>query len=93
MATLFGKVDVSLAVTSGVHTAEDALKALMAGADVTHLCSALLQQGPQAISTIEQGMREWMEEHEYQSVQQLKGSVCRDRALILAPMIAPTMCK
>ena len=80
-ATLFGKVDLSLAVTGGVHTAEDALKALMAGADVTHLCSVLLQQGPQALAEIEQGMREWMTEHEYQSVQQLKGSVCRDRAI------------
>ena len=81
VATLFGKVDLSLAVTGGVHTAEDALKALMAGADVTHLCSVLLQQGPQALAEIEQGMREWMTEHEYQSVQQLKGSVCRDRAI------------
>lgn len=81
VATLFGKVDLSLAVTGGVHSAEDALKALMAGADVTHLCSVLLQQGPQALAEIEQGMREWMTEHEYQSVQQLKGSVCRDRAI------------
>ncbi len=81
VATLFGKVDLSLAVTGGVHSAEDALKALMAGADVTHLCSVLLQQGPQALAEIEQGMREWMTEHEYQSVQQLKSSVCRDRAI------------
>lgn len=81
VATLFGKVDLSLAVTGGVHTAEDALKALMAGADVTHLCSVLLKQGPQALAGIEQVMREWMAEHEYQSVQQLKGSVCRDRAI------------
>ncbi|NLY13646.1 MAG: dihydroorotate dehydrogenase-like protein [Gammaproteobacteria bacterium] len=81
VATLFGKVDLSLAVTGGIHTAEDALKALMAGADVTHLCSVLLQQGPQVISEIEQGMRAWMAEHEYESVQQLKGSVCRDRAI------------
>ena len=81
VATLFGKVDLSLAVTGGVHTAEDALKALMAGADVTHLCSVLLKQGPQALAEIEQGLREWMTEHEYESVQQLKGSVCRDRAI------------
>lgn len=81
VATLFGKVDLSLAVTGGIHNAQDALKALMAGADVTHLCSVLLKQGPQAVAEIEQGMREWMVEHEYQSVQQLKGSVCRDRAI------------
>lgn len=81
IATLFGKVDLSLAVTGGVHSATDAMKALMAGADVTHLCSALLKQGPQALADIEQGMRDWMAEHEYESVQQLKGSVCRDRAI------------
>ena len=81
VATLFGKVDLSLAVTGGVHTAEDALKALMAGADVTHLCSVLLKHGPQALAAIEQGMREWMMEHEYESVQQFKGSVCRERAI------------
>ncbi|WP_205342268.1 dihydroorotate dehydrogenase-like protein [Denitrificimonas caeni] len=81
IASLFGKVDLSLAVTGGIHTAADALKALMAGADVTHLCSVLLKQGPQAVAEIEQGIREWMAEHEYASVQQLKGSVCRDRAI------------
>lgn len=81
VATLFGKVDLSLAVTGGIHSATDAMKALMAGADVTHLCSALLKQGPQVLAEIEQGMREWMTEHEYESVQQLKGSVCRDRAI------------
>lgn len=81
IATLFGKVDLSLAVTGGVHSATDAMKALMAGADVTHLCSALLKHGPQALADIEQGMRDWMAEYEYESVQQLKGSVCRDRAI------------
>lgn len=81
VATLFGKVDLSLAVTGGIHNAEDAMKALMAGADVTHLCSVLLKQGPQTVAQIEQGMREWMGEHEYASVQQLKGSVCRERAI------------
>lgn len=81
IATLFGKVDLSLAVTGGVHSADDALKALMAGADVTHLCSVLLQQGPQAVAEIEQAMRDWMTEHEYESVRQLKGSVCRDHAI------------
>ena len=81
VASLFGKVDLSLAVSGGIHTATDAMKALMAGADVTHLCSVLLKQGPQALAEIEHGMRVWMTEHEYESVQQLKGSVCRDRAI------------
>lgn len=81
VASLFGKVDLSLAVTGGIHTATDAMKALMAGADVTHLCSLLLKQGPQALAEIEHDMRVWMTEHEYESVLQLKGSVCRDRAI------------
>ena len=81
IATLFGKVDLSLAVTGGIHDSTDVMKALMAGADVTHLCSVLLKQGPHALAEIEQGMREWMAIHEYESVQQLKGSVCRDKAI------------
>lgn len=81
VATLYGHVNLSLAVTGGIHGAEDALKALMAGADITHVCSVMIRQGPEVIATILQDMQQWMEEHEYESVRQLKGSVCRDRAL------------
>lgn len=80
VALLYGKVDLSLAVTGGFHTAADALKALLAGADVVHLCSVLLRQGPQAIGEILRDMQEWLEEKEYESVAQLKGSLSHQHA-------------
>jgi dihydroorotate dehydrogenase (fumarate) len=72
---LFGRVKASLAATSGVHTAEDAVKLVMAGADVTMLCSSLLLKGPQHLGTVLSGMEKWMQEHEYVSVQQMRGSM------------------
>ncbi len=75
VAILYGRVSSSLAATSGIHRASDALKMLMAGADVTMLCSALLRHGPQHLSVIEREMCAWMEQHEYESVTQLKGSL------------------
>jgi dihydroorotate dehydrogenase (fumarate) len=75
IAILYGHVNASLAATSGIYSGQDALKMLMAGANVTMLCSVLLRHGIQHIRTIEQEMREWMEDHEYESVQQLQGSM------------------
>ena len=75
IAMLYGRIGASLAATSGIHRATDALKMLMAGADVTNLCSVLLRRGIEHIRVIEREMREWMEEHEYESVEQLKGSM------------------
>jgi dihydroorotate dehydrogenase (fumarate) len=75
IAILHGRILANLAATSGIHRASDALKMLMAGADVTMLCSVLLRRGIGHIAVIEREMREWMEQHEYDSVQQLKGSV------------------
>ena len=75
IAMLYGRIGASLAATSGIHRATDALKMLMAGADVTMLCSILLRRGIKHIQVIEREMREWMEEHEYESVEQLKGSM------------------
>ena len=75
IAMLYGRIGANLAATSGIHRASDALKMLMAGADVTMLCSVLLRRGIDHIKVIEQDMREWMEEHEYESVEQLKGSM------------------
>ena len=75
IALLYGKVRPSLAATSGVHRATDALKMLMAGADVTMLCSALIRHGVRQIGVIERDLIAWMEEHEYESVTQLKGSL------------------
>lgn len=81
VAALYGHVSLSLAVTGGIHSATDALKALMAGADVTHLCSVLLKQGPDYLRTVRDDLLHWMEQHEYSSVQQLKGSVSRKHAI------------
>ena len=75
IAMLYGRIGANLAATSGIHRATDALKMLMAGADVTMLCSILLRRGIDHIGVIEREMREWMEEHEYESVEQLKGSM------------------
>src|SRR5580765_6843330 len=75
VAILYDKLGCSLAATSGIHRATDALKMLMAGADVTMLCSVLIRHGVKQIQVIEREMREWMEEHAYESVEQLKGSM------------------
>ena len=84
VAILYGHLRVNLAATSGLHRATDALKMLMAGADVTMLCSVLIRHGVQQIGVIEREMVAWMEEHEYESVTQLKGSLsqknCADPA-------------
>ena len=71
---------VSLAATSGIHGSEDVVKALMVGADVVMMTSALLQHGPQHIRTVEAGLRSWMYEHEYTSVDQLRGSASQATA-------------
>lgn len=81
LAILSGRVKASLAATSGIHTGFDALKMLMAGADVTMLCSALLRHGIDYIKTIESTMCGWMSEHEYESVAQLKGSMSQKNSL------------
>jgi dihydroorotate dehydrogenase (fumarate) len=73
IALLYGRIGANLAATSGIHHGVDALKMLMAGADVTMLCSVLLRRGIDHIRVIEREIREWMEEHEYESVEQIKG--------------------
>ena len=75
VAILHGRIKASLAATSGVHTTQDVLKMLMAGADVTMMCSALLKHGPQRIKEILTELNQWMLEHEYVSVKQMKGSM------------------
>ena len=75
IAILHDRVRANLAATSGIHRATDALKMLMAGADVTMLCSVLIRHGIEQIGVIEREMIEWMDEHEYASVQQLRGSL------------------
>jgi dihydroorotate dehydrogenase (fumarate) len=73
IALLYRRLGISLAATGGVHRGTDALKLLMAGADVTMLCSALLRHGIGYLRKVECEMAEWMEEHEFESVEQLKG--------------------
>ena len=75
IAMLYGRVSCSLAATTGVWTAEDAVKLLLAGADVTMMASALFRHGPEHLGVVLEGMRTWLDEHEYASVEQLKGSV------------------
>jgi dihydroorotate dehydrogenase (fumarate) len=65
---------VSLAATSGVHAGTDAVKALMVGADVVMMTSALLRHGPEHVATVENGLRAWLSEREYVSVDELRGS-------------------
>lgn len=74
-AVLHGRLKADLAATSGVHAAADVLKLLMAGASVTMLCSALYKFGVSHIRTIEADLVRWMEEREYASVAQMRGSM------------------
>jgi dihydroorotate dehydrogenase (fumarate) len=75
IAIISSQVSISLAASSGVHTANDVVKLLMAGADVTMMASALLRRGPAHLQQVIGGLRAWLEEHEYESVEQVKGSM------------------
>lgn len=75
VAILYGHVKCSLALTTGIHTTEDAIKAVMAGADVANVCSVLLHEGVGKIGELVTGMSEWLEAHEYESLAQMKGSL------------------
>ena len=75
IAILHGRLQISLAASSGIHAFEDVIKMLMVGADVAMLCSTLLKNGLGRIKHIEEGMTRWMEEYEYTSIDQIKGSM------------------
>ena len=75
LAILHGRVRCQLAATGGVHTATDALKALMCGADVIQMVSALLMHGPLALQRAVSGIEQWLIENEYESLSQLRGSM------------------
>jgi dihydroorotate dehydrogenase (fumarate) len=75
VAILSGEVDAELAVTTGVHGAEEALKVLLAGATVVMMTSALLRNGPSHAAAVLTAMRSWLDDHEYASVDQLRGSM------------------
>jgi dihydroorotate dehydrogenase (fumarate) len=76
---LYGRIRLSLAATSGIHSAEDVIKLLLVGSDVTMLCSALLKNGVGHLKEIERDLREWLDYHEYESVNQMQGSMSQLR--------------
>src|SRR6202158_5041710 len=78
---LYGRIRLSLAATSGIHSAEDVIKLLLVGADVTMLCSVLLRDGVSQVHEIERDLREWLDYHEYESVNQMQGSMSQLRCL------------
>jgi dihydroorotate dehydrogenase (fumarate) len=75
IAILYGRIQADLALTSGIHTGEDMLKATMAGASVAMLTSELLQKGFGRVPAILSDVEQWMVDHEYTSIQQMKGSL------------------
>jgi dihydroorotate dehydrogenase (fumarate) len=79
IAILYGRVKASLAGTSGVHTAEDAIKMIMAGADVAQMCAALLVHGPEYLATVLADMNKWLEKHEYSDLKMAKGSMSQKK--------------
>jgi len=75
VAIMYGRVPTDFAITTGIHTHEDVLKSLMAGAKVTMMASELLRNGIKRIDEILSDLTMWMEEHEYESVSQMQGSM------------------
>lgn len=75
LGILHGRVDLSLGATGGIHGSDDAIKMLLAGADVVHLCSCLLLHGPKRLSEILKGIEEWLDDSPYDSIDILKGSL------------------
>lgn len=78
-AILYNTLPLDLAASGGIHTAPDAIKLLMAGASVTMMVSALLRHGIDHIATVEKDMRSWLESHEYESIEQLQGSMSQTK--------------
>jgi dihydroorotate dehydrogenase (fumarate) len=75
VAILYDRVAVDFAITSGIHTTEDALKGLMAGANVTMMASELMRHGLGRLAEVRDGISEWLEAREYDSVRQMIGSM------------------
>lgn len=80
-ALMYGRINMSLAVTGGFHGSADVIKALLAGADVVHLCSVLLKEGVGRLTEIRNDLQIWLEAHEYESIAQMKGSVSQQHAI------------
>ena len=76
---LYGRISADLAATSGIHQAEDVIKMLMVGASATMMCSILLREGHDHIAHVERQLNQWMGDHEYESVKQMRGSMSQLR--------------
>jgi dihydroorotate dehydrogenase (fumarate) len=72
---LYGRAKCSLAATTGIHTTEDVIKVVMAGADAAMLCSTLYHNGTNHVATLLKGVERWMKEHEYSSISEMKGTL------------------
>ena len=75
VAILSGRIKADMAITGGVHTAEDVIKSMMAGAKVAMMTSALLKNGIEHLKTVREGITAWMEKYEYASIRQMQGSM------------------
>jgi dihydroorotate dehydrogenase (fumarate) len=75
VAIIHGHIAADMAITGGVHSAQDVLKSMMVGARVAMMTSALLQNGVEHLDTVRAGLIQWMEEHEYESINQMCGSM------------------
>jgi dihydroorotate dehydrogenase (fumarate) len=75
VAILYGRIPTDMAISGGVHTAEDVVKAMLVGAKVSMMTSALLKNGIPFISNLLDGLTQWMEAHEYRSIQQMQGTL------------------
>jgi len=91
MAILSGRVQASLAVSGGVHTALDVVKATMAGADVTQMVSALLLHGPGYLRTVLNDLSAWLEKHEWNSLGEMRGNM-NSRCPTLKPTSGQITC-
>ena len=80
LAILYGRVRASLAATGGVHTSQDALKAVMAGASAVQMVAALLKNGPKHLGVVRRELTHWLEECEYESLRQALGSMSLERS-------------
>jgi len=80
IAILYKRILIDMAATSGIHSGKDAIKMILAGANVTMMASALLKNGIDHVRVVEQQLRGWMEQHEYESVKQMRGSVSQMHA-------------
>jgi dihydroorotate dehydrogenase (fumarate) len=78
-AALAGRIKASLAITGGIHTGLDVVKATMAGAHVTQMVSALLRHGPGHLRTVRRELEQWMQEHEWDSLQEMRGNMSLGR--------------